>query len=315
MAEAYGFKPSLIKRHGRNPWRYEIDLIFAFYIPPSALKESIKQYWNRYLGRLCLAIILLLSCARNYKNSVIIAGSTSIQPFAEVLAEVYTQMHKGVKFNVQGGGSSAGIRAVQNGVCNIGMSSRELNAQEQGLNEIIIAYDGIVIIVNQKNPVKNLSLNELANIYAGRIKYWHEVGGRRHRINVITREEGSGTRQSFEEKVMQSTTITLDALVQDSNGAVREIVANDPNAIGYISYGLVDNRVKALTLDSIMPTVESIKQRKYPLVRPFLFLTNCPPQGEIKRFIDFVLSAEGQNLLQGEGLIPATDEVRMDLSP
>jgi phosphate transport system substrate-binding protein len=251
-----------------------------------------------------IGILSFFSCSRNQKDSVIIAGSTSIQPFAERLVEVYTQKHKNAKFNVQGGGSSAGIKTVQTGVCNIGMSSRELKPEEKGLIETVIAYDGIVIIVNQKNPLTDLSLNTVADIFAGKIKYWNEIGGTKHRINVIIREDGSGTRQSFEEKVLPDKAVTVDALVQDSNGAVREIVANDPNALGYISYGLVDNRVKALDLDSVVPTVESIKQRKYPIVRPFLFLTNCPHQGLVKNFIDFVLSADGQKLLQEEGLIP-----------
>jgi phosphate transport system substrate-binding protein len=256
------------------------------------------------LFRSLICLLPFFCCARSGRDSVIIAGSTSIQPFAERLVEVYTQKHKNAKFNVQGGGSSAGIKTVQNGVCNIGMSSRELKPEEKGLIETVIAYDGIVIIVNQKNHLVNLSLNQVADIFTGKIKYWNELGGAKHRINVITREDGSGTRQSFEDKVLRDKTVTADALVQDSNGAVREIVANDPNALGYISFGLVDNRVKALALDSVVPTFESIKQRKYPIVRPFLFLTNCPPQGLVKDFINFVLSADGQKLLQEEGLIP-----------
>jgi phosphate transport system substrate-binding protein len=264
-----------------------------------------KNYWSGcFLIGLVAIIFSVFSCSRNQSDSVIIAGSTSIEPFAERLVEVYNQKHKDAKFNVQGGGSSAGIKTVENGVCNIGMSSRELKPEEKGLNEIIIAYDGIVIIVNRNNPVENLGLNTAADIFSGKIKYWNELGGGKHRINVITREDGSGTRQSFEEKAMRDKTITIDALVQDSNGAVREIVANDPNAIGYISFGLLDDRVKALALDSITPTVESIKRRKYPIVRPFIFLTKGPPHGLVKNFIDFVLSTEGQKLLQEEGLIP-----------
>ena len=250
-----------------------------------------------------LSMLPFLTC-RQSRTGIIIAGSTSIQPFAERLAEVYNQKHKGVKFNIEGGGSSAGIKAVKNGICKIGMSSRELKPEEKGLHEIIIAYDGIVIIVNRKNPVENLSLSTVAAIFSGQIKFWDKPGNRKYQINVITREEGSGTRQSFEEKVMPNQTFTIDALVQDSNGAVREIVANDPNAIGYLSYGLLDDRVKAVALDSMVPTVESIKKRKYPIVRSFLFLTKQKPKARLKNFIDFVLSSEGQKLLQEEGLIP-----------
>jgi phosphate transport system substrate-binding protein len=188
------------------------------------------------------------------------------------------------------------------------MSSRQLTVAEKGLNEIPIAVDGIVIIVNRANRVQGLTVEQARDVFAGRVKNWHELGGRSRPITVISREDGSGTRASFEEKVMtgaakQPEPVAADALVQDSNGAVREIVADDPDAVGYISFGLVDERVHPLALDSVAPSEESIRLGTYPVTRKFLFLTRHEPTGRTKEFIDYVLSPEGQGVLVQEGLV------------
>ncbi len=232
-----------------------------------------------------------------------IAGSTSVQPFAEKLAEVYMQHHPGLLINVQGGGSSAGIMAVQQRAADIGASSRELNSAEKNLYETVIAWDGIAVIVNPVCKLDDLSLEKLQQIFDGKIENWAALGLKPHGIHVITREEGSGTRTAFEELVMKKTEITQQALVQDSNGAVREIVANDPNAIGYISCGLVNNQVKALAIDGVSPTGPNIKKNAYKLTRRFLFVTLNKPEGQLQNFDDFVLSQKGQMLLENEGLI------------
>jgi phosphate transport system substrate-binding protein len=131
------------------------------------------------------------------------------------------------------------------------------------------------------------------------------LGGADKVITVVTREEGSGTRGAFQEMVIKKERIYRGAVVEDSNGTVREIVASDPNSIGYISLGLVDERVKALRLDGVSPTREEIDALRYPLVRPFLFVTNGPAAPGVKEFIDFVLSPQGQELVTEEGLLPA----------
>jgi phosphate transport system substrate-binding protein len=268
-------------------------------------------------GWLILALFST-GCRETGKNAITIAGSTSVEPFAERLAELYLVKLKaaggkrsaasGLEINVQGGGSSAGIQAVQNGICQIGMSSRSLTPDEKGLYEIPIALDGIVIIVSLRNPIQNLTVEQARDIFAGRIKNWRELGGRSHPITVISREDGSGTRASFEEKVMtgqdrQPVPVAADALVQDSNGAVREIVADDPDAVGYISFGLVDERVHPLALDGVAPSEPSIRLGTYPVTRKFLFLTQREPAGRVKELIDYVLSPEGQQVLVQEGLV------------
>jgi phosphate transport system substrate-binding protein len=260
------------------------------------------------------ALLLPLGCSRASKTAITLAGSTSVEPFAERLAELYMRAHPDAKISVQGGGSSAGIRAVTSRICAIGMSSRELNPEEKVLVEIPIALDAIALIVNRQNPVRELTMEQAHGIFTGRIRNWREVGGPNRRITPITREEGSGTRASFEEKVMAAgmpkgkdgktspAAFAPDALVQDSNGSVREIVASDPAAIGYISSGLIDERVAAVLLGGIAPTEATIRSGRYPVVRQFLFLTNGEPTGTAKAFITYVLSDSGQKALVEEGL-------------
>ena len=263
---------------------------------------------------LLAAAVVVAGCSRGSNAAITLAGSTSVEPFAELLAEHFMAQHPGVEISVQGGGSSAGIRACQSGICGIGMSSRELQPEEKNLTEIAIALDAIALIVNAKNPVRELTLEQARDVFAGRITNWKALGGPDRRITAITREEGSGTRASFEEKVMVAgmpkdkagkavaAAFAPDALVQDSNGSVREIVASDPAAIGYISSGLVDERVVALAVDGIKPTEAEVKSGRYPIVRRFLFLTNGEATGTAKAFINYVLSDTGQKSLEEEGL-------------
>lgn len=251
-------------------------------------------------------LICFSSCSlKPAQKGITIAGSTSIQPFADQWAEVFMSRFPGTLVNVQGGGSSAGIQAALTGAAQIGMSSRELKLEEKVLQEFIVAWDGLVIIVHPSNPVDVLSVEQVRRIFAGQIISWKEVGGPDRHIHVVTREEGSGTRGAFQEMVMGKERITKKSIVQDSNGTVREVVAADPYAIGYISLGLLEKRVKAIKLDGIEPCLENIINRNYRLVRPFILVTNGPPSGEAQEFIQFILSSEGQELIQRQGLIPS----------
>jgi phosphate transport system substrate-binding protein len=254
-----------------------------------------------------LSISTMSACGREPGSATIVAGSTSVQPYAEVLAEEYMVLNPDTEIDIQGGGSSAGITAAQTHSAEIGMSSRALKDEEKNLWYVEIARDGLVLIVNPKNPVQNLTLDQIRDIYAATITDWSQLGGVESKINIIAREEGSGTRSAFTELLMGKAEITPKAIVQDSNGAVRQLVADDPNAIGFISLGLVNDKVKALHLDGIEATRENIMNGSYSLSRPFLFVTNGEPTGLAKSFIDFTLSMEGQKLLGHEGLIPSTE--------
>ena len=247
---------------------------------------------------------LMPACGARQRSAVIIAGSTSVQPYAEILAEEFALAYPGGEIDVQGGGSSAGITAAESGAADIGMSSRALKESEQGLWFCEIAKDGLAVIVHPQNPLQNLTLAQVCGIYAGTIGNWQELGGANAKIHVIAREEGSGTRSAFEELVMGKNLITPKAIVQDSNGAVRQLVSNDKNSIGFISLGLVDETVKALKLDGVAASWENVVDGSYTLCRPFLFVTKDQPAGKAKQFIDFTLSEHGQQLLVHEGLIP-----------
>lgn len=261
---------------------------------------------RRWLMVLAVLATPLLSACRGGASGhdLVLAGSTSIQPFADKWAEVFMEKRPGLGVNVQGGGSSAGIQACKSGACQIGMSSRELKADEKDLHEIVVARDGLAIIVHPSNPVRGATIAEVKQIFAGDLLNWMFLGGPDRAITVVTREEGSGTRGAFQELVMGKTRIHRGAITQDSNGTVREIVAHDPYAIGFISLGLVDDRVRALELDGAAPTEQNIRAGRYRLVRPFLFLTRGEPTGQAREFIEFVLSDEGQELIKKEGLLP-----------
>jgi phosphate transport system substrate-binding protein len=208
-----------------------------------------------------------------------------------------------INIDIQGGGSAAGILSAKSGTADIGMSSRSLQGDEMDLWNVEIAKDGLAIIVNPKNSINNLTLEQVRSIYSGQITNWNLVGGGKSAIHVFTREEGSGTRSAFESYVMNKTEIMAKAMVQDSNGAVRQLVADDPGAIGFISLGLVDKSVKSVALDGIMATREHVIDGSYGLSRPFLFVTLHEPEGLVKDFIDYVLSTKGQELLNAEGLV------------
>ncbi len=255
-----------------------------------------------------LTVLFVLSAAfwvgcQKPQGGLTVAGSTSVQPFAEMLAEEYMAHHREKKVFVQGGGSSAGIEAVRTGAADIGMSSRRLMASEKELIPAPIAYDAIAVIVNPQNPLNDLSVEQIRGIFSGKLTNWKEVGGRNHSLTMVTREEGSGTREAFQKMVMGKHEISLGGLVQDSNGAIRQVVSDDPNAIGYISLGLVDKTVKALKINGIQPNLENIMKSRYKIIRPFLFVFRTSPEGLAKDFLDFILSAEGQKLLKQEGLI------------
>lgn len=233
------------------------------------------------------------------KTTITIAGSTSVQPLSDELVKAYNQKNPNVTINVQGGGSSQGVKAAADGIAQIGASSRKLKDSEKAsVKEIQIAIDGIAIVANPKNEkVANLTMTQVKEIYGGKITNWKDVGGKDAPITVVTREAGSGTRGAFEEIVMHDAKITDKAITQASNGAVRSTVAGDENAIGYLSLGYLSKEVKSVKVENIEPTVENIKSGSYKVSRPFLYLTKGEPSGEVKAFIDFVLGPEGQEIV------------------
>lgn len=257
-----------------------------------------------------LPLLLILSCVgcQRSKAGITVAGSTSVEPFAELLAEEYMIHYPNLHIYVQGGGSSAGIEAVRTHAAHIGMSSRSLMEGEKSLYAVTIAKDAIAVIVHPKNPIHDLSLEKVREAFSGKVRNWKELGGHDYPIVLVNREEGSGTREAFQKLVIGEKEIALEALVQDSNGAIRQVVAGDPNAIGYISLGLVNEKIKALKISGVEPSLKNIETGLYHLVRPFLFVFNGEPEGEAKSFLEFVLSPKAQKMLSKEGLVTILSE-------
>lgn len=252
-----------------------------------------------------LILAVLLGCSRpDPENTVNIAGSSSVQPLSEELANAFMEDNPNISINVAGGGSSAGIKAAKDGTADIGASSRELGKEEKkGLVVIPIAIDGIAIVVNPENPVKDLTREQIRRIYAGEITNWKEVGGEDRDVNAFTREEGSGTRGAFEDMVMKNSRISSKVGVQNSTGSLRTVVAGDPQAVAYISLGNVNDSVKLIAVEGVIPEDDTIKNGSYKLARHFYYLTKEQPRGIAEQFIDFVLSPEGQQIV-GEVFVP-----------
>lgn len=247
------------------------------------------------------SLVLMAGCGGGNGNTINIAGSTTVQPLAEKLSTVYMDSHPEMKVFVTGGGSSTGITSVANGIVDIGTSSRELTEKEASvLSQYKIALDGIAVIVHPSLNVTSLTMEQVSAIFTGKITNWKEVGGPDMKIDVVTREAGSGTRDTFELKALNSQLIIDSALQQPSNGAIRTTVAGLPSSIGYVSIAFIDNSVKGLTLDGVTPTFENVNNGVWRLMRPLLLLTRGPAKDKAKDFIDFCLSPEGQTIVTSE---------------
>ncbi len=248
-----------------------------------------------------------------------LAGSTTVQPLAEVLAEAFMAMHPDVTIEVQGGGSSVGVTSAGEGTVDIGTASRNVKDSEftefPDLQVITIAYDGIAIVTNPDLSLPSLSIDQVKAIFAGEITNYSEVGGPDAEIVVVSREEGSGTRAAFEELVLAAgdseAVITENALLQQSNGQVRTTVSTTPDAIGYLSFGFLDASINTVAIDSVDPTVANVKNGSYPIFRPLNMLTKGAPNALAQAFLDFILGADGQAIV-AEDYITVTEEVSMD---
>ena len=242
-------------------------------------------------------------------STISISGSTTVQPLAEKLAEAFMTENTGVRIDVQGGGSSVGVKAAGEGTSDIGMASREIKESEiaefPNMKIFVIARDGIAIVAHPDIPVGDLTVEQVRDIFSGKVTNWKDLGGEDQNIIVVSREEGSGTRGAFEEMVMgEDTLIAATAILQPSNGSVRTTVSTTPNSIGYISFGYLDDTVKSISIDGVAPTEPNAADGSYPIVRPLNMLTNGEPDGAVKAFLDFILSDAGQKLVVEDGYIP-----------
>ena len=234
-------------------------------------------------------------------------GSTSMEKVIGALGESFMEANSGTTFTYNPTGSGSGIQAVSEGRCDIGLSSRALKDDEKasGLKETTLALDGIAIIVNPQNPVKDLSLEQIAKIYTGEITNWKDVGGEDAEIVLIGREAGSGTRDGFE-----SITETKDACQYrqelTSTGDVITTVSQNPNAIGYASLAAIKDSVKALTVNGVAPTEATVKDGTYLVQRPFVLVTKegVSLSETAQKFFDFATSADAASIISAAGAVP-----------
>lgn len=263
-----------------------------------------KKIWMSSLVLIGLTLALWSGCGKR-REAITVAGSTAFQPFAEKLAEEFMLKRPDISVTVQGGGSAVGIQSAVSGAADIGAADLVTLPPEAGvLTAVVVARDAVSLVVHPSNPISDLSTAQIRDIFNGKITDWKETGGPDKPITVVSREVGSGTRSSFEE-IVGNISLTKNAIVQDSNGTIRETVANDPAAIGYITHGIVNEKVKAVSVDGWAAITENIMSGKYKIVRPIYLLTKGPPAGASKEFIDYVLSDEGQKVIRQSGLIPA----------
>ena len=272
------------------------------------------MFKKRLVVLLCGAVIisgLVVGCgsgsAEGDTAKITISGSTSVGPTMEVLAEVY-EKNNDVNIEVQQVGSSAGIKNTIDGTSDLGMSSRDLKDEEtKEVDGTQIAIDGIAVITNTANKVTNLTSEQVKDIFTGKITNWKEVGGEDAQIVVVSREDGSGTRDGFQDILgFESDELTKDAQICDGSGNVKSTVEGNENAIAYISFGYLGDTLNDVKIDGAEATDANVVDGKYPISRPFIVVNKKDGLSDVaKAFVDFIMSEEGQNIVAEEGFIKA----------
>ena len=263
---------------------------------------------KKFISMILTAVLALsLVACGSEKQQVATDGSTSMSKVIGSLAEAF-EAKSGIEVSYNGSGSGSGIKAAQCGTCDIGLSSRALKDEEKeaGLIGTVLAYDGIAVIVNPENPVNDLDLETIAKIYTGEITNWSEIGGNDAEIVLVGREAGSGTRSGFEE-IVGVEDICQYRQELTSTGDVITAVAGNPGAIGYASIASVKDTVKALSVGSVAPTEETVKDGSYTIQRPFVLVTveGKALSDAAQKFFDYITSGEANDIIISAGVVPA----------
>jgi phosphate transport system substrate-binding protein len=251
------------------------------------------------------------------RQTITISGSTTVLPIVQKAADQYMTAHPEADIQISGGGSGVGIQAIGAKTVDIGMSSREVTSDEMkkypGFVVIPVAQDGIAVIVNPANTIQSITLDQIKDIYLGKITRWTEISGAgvpnaNNLIVIVGRDSASGTRTYFDESVLSKATPINTMLEKNSNGAILQTVAQTPGAIGYVSIGFVNKDVKAVpiwynTQRIVAPGISTIKDKSYPISRSLYVITNGQPSGLTKNFIDYLLSSDGRKIVADEGYI------------
>lgn len=246
-------------------------------------------------------------------ENITINGSTTVLPVIQKASESFMHNNPSISLSISGSGSSNGIKALGEGLCEIAMASRDIkdsemeSAKKNGVQpyRIAIAHDAIIPVVNKANPVKDLTMEQLRDMYAGKITNWKEVGGEDAKIVVISRDTSSGTYESWGELVMQKERVSPRALLQASNGAVVTAISQNKNAIGYIGFGYLNESLNALHVNGKVASPESVVAKEWPIARELYLFTNGEPAGNIKLFVDYMLDpGKGQKNVKEIGYVP-----------
>lgn len=273
---------------------------------------------------LAFSVFLHSANAASMRNSIQIKGSDTMVNLGQAWAEKYMEKNPGDFIAVTGGGSGTGFSSLISGTCDIAMSSRNIKEKEIALakqkginpNEIKVALDGLAVVVNPANPVSKLTLDQLAGIFTGKISDWKEVGGKDGKIVILSREVNSGTHVYFKEHVLRKNNpnskeeFAPSALMLSSSQAIADEVAQNSNAIGYYGMGYISSKQKPIMVakdekaEYEAPAIENVINGKYPISRPLFLYTNGEPQGLVKKFIDFCLSKEGQDIVLKTDFVP-----------
>ena len=250
-------------------------------------------------------------------ENIIIDGSTTVGPIAKAFAEFYKESHPDVNITISESGSGNGVKSLINKACNIANLSRFMKESEfkscvaNGVLPVahVVAFDGLAVIVNAGCPIRSLTMSDIAAIYTGKITNWKQLGGDDAKIVVVSRDTNSGTYETFNELVLKKAKIVKDAEYVGSNGQARTRVNTTKDAIAYVGLGFVDDTVKPLSIEGILPNPKSITSGKYPIARPLFMFTNGYPKmgGDIFNFVTLHLSGEGREIISDLGYIPVCE--------
>jgi phosphate transport system substrate-binding protein len=291
---------------------------------PASMSKGLK------IALTLLAIFLVVGCSEQVDPNepvgfIQIKGSDTIVNAAQKVAEEFMIEYPHIFVAITGGGSGVGIASLINKTCDVATASREMKAKEIEMankrdvypKEFVVAYDGVAVIVNNDNPINKLTIEDLHNIYTGKVTNWKALGGKDLPIVTLSREVSSGTHLYFKEEVVQlgqknnREEFSAGTLLLTSSQAIVEEVVNNESAIGYLGMGYVSDRTKPLMIgkndEFFPPDVENVLKKTYPLSRPLYFYTNGEPEGVTKLFIDFTLSPKGQQQFIETGFVPIGD--------
>ncbi len=277
------------------------------------MKRMLGAFWRKGMLFSCVFALAAgvqageLDAFRGLQGKIDIAGGTAHIPVMTDAAKRIMQANPAIRITIAAGGSGVGVQKVGEGLVNIGNTGRPLSDEEiakYGLKSYAFAIDGVTVAVNPKNQVANLTAVQVQDIFAGKITNWKAVGGRDAAIHLFTRDEASGTREVFWEKLLKKGAIADGANVVASNGAMKSALAGDPDAVGYVSIGHVDETIQAPSLDGVAPTQDNARSGKYPIVRKLYMNTRGEAQGLTGAFVKYILGPEGQKMTAAAGYLP-----------